>query len=124
MATQGAAAPAPKKQPPAAASRELALWPAGPALFGDDFRRMVEAFLGDPAARGLFEAPLALRGWPSLRHENAPVPAVDMEEKPDESVVRAEIPGLGREDLSVSLMIRRERRLGRLQLHRASAKSP
>ncbi len=67
----------------------------------EEMERMFEAFFSTPWSRRF------RRGWPEWPELGAPfegkVPTVDVIERDDEIVVRAELPGVNKDDLEVSL---------------------
>lgn len=63
---------------------------AGMTRLHDDFDRMMDRFLGD-------------WGWPALGGQAAWGPALDIAERDDAVVVKAELPGMKADDVNVSV---------------------
>lgn len=75
------------------ARTQLSRWTPAPAWLGerDPFRHLMETFFNDAGGRG---EELSNRAW----H-----PAVDIRENGDAYVVSAELPGLGKDDVAITI---------------------
>jgi HSP20 family protein len=90
------------KEAPAAAPAKRTHRGGLPALFDRDFERLFDTLLRDDDRHGLFDVPsLFRRSFPALGEMR--LAKVDVYQTDDEVVVKAELPGLAKEDVDISL---------------------
>lgn len=88
----------PEKSAPSPETRNPALMARGVNPF-EDIEQLFDRFFGGPRSSMLAESPL----WGTLASASSRPPRVDVIDQEKEILVRAEVPGIDRKDLNVSV---------------------